>query len=169
MISSAQLSEDGLHRFTLERIWDSYLEIVLFIMLNPSTADASINDPTILRCIAFAKAWGYGGLRVVNLVSYRTKSPKLMYDNLNASDQSVNRRVIMTEARRDDVGIVVCAWGSIKPLLHQHSEVVLREIQLSRSTYAIKVNKDGSPAHPLYQKGHLVPCVYPQYRASWME
>ena len=51
---------------------------VSFIMLNPSRADAQINDPTITRCINFARSWGYGRLEVVNLFAYRTSKPSLL-------------------------------------------------------------------------------------------
>jgi hypothetical protein len=74
---SATLSECGLYRFTLERSWASDLKKpwLGWIMLNPSTADASVDDPTIRRCMGFATDWGFGGIAVRNLFNLRTKDP----------------------------------------------------------------------------------------------
>jgi len=78
MISDAKLSVCRKYRYALWRIWDKSKPIVLFISLNPSTADEKEDDPTIRRCIGFAKSWGYGGLCMANLFAYRTKSPSEM-------------------------------------------------------------------------------------------
>lgn len=76
MIKSAIISECGKYRYSLSRIWDENKANVLFIMLNPSTADGDVDDPTIRRCIGFAKSWGYGGIYVGNLFAYRATDPK---------------------------------------------------------------------------------------------
>ena len=68
---NAELSACGKYRYRLSRIWDDKKPLVLFIMLNPSTADAEQDDPTIRRCIAFAKNWGYGGFMAGNLFAFR--------------------------------------------------------------------------------------------------
>lgn len=73
MISKANISACDRYSYSLERVWDKggYKNLCLFIMLNPSTADAHIDDPTIRRCIGFAKSWGYGGILVGNLYAFR--------------------------------------------------------------------------------------------------
>lgn len=76
MQSGAVITGD--YRYLLWREWNSNDKTVSFIMLNPSRADGSVNDPTITRCINFAKAWGYGRLEVVNLFAYRTPKPSLL-------------------------------------------------------------------------------------------
>ena len=76
MIKSAEISPCGLYRYSLTRKWEAWKGTVNFIMLNPSTADAQEDDPTIRRCIGFAKAWGYGGIVVTNLFAYRATNPK---------------------------------------------------------------------------------------------
>lgn len=63
---SAVLSDDGQYRYQLERTW-GFGDAVTFVMLNPSTADARKDDPTIRRCLSYARSWGYDGIRVVNL------------------------------------------------------------------------------------------------------
>jgi hypothetical protein len=76
MKGSAVFDETGSYRYLLGREWEGTGEAVGFIMLNPSTADAMTNDPTIRRCIGFARAWGYGSLWVGNLFAYRSRDPK---------------------------------------------------------------------------------------------
>ena len=80
MIKSAILSKNRKHRYLLSRIWDLKNETILFIMLNPSSADENIDDPTTKKVISYSKKWGYGGLHICNLYTYRTTSPKILFD-----------------------------------------------------------------------------------------
>ena len=73
--SEAMLSVDRKYRYVLTRTWDETLSNIMFVGLNPSTADETTDDPTIRRCINFAKSWGYGGLYMVNLFAYRSTNP----------------------------------------------------------------------------------------------
>jgi len=75
---SASISRDGRYRYALRRVWDPRNPSVLFIGLNPSTADHQQDDPTIRRCIRFARDWGFGELIAANLFAFRTKSPRLL-------------------------------------------------------------------------------------------
>lgn len=83
MIKDAILSEDRKYRYILSRTWDETKPTVLFIGLNPSTADENEDDPTIRRCIIFAKSWGYGGLIMANLFAFRTTNPQGLYSEKN--------------------------------------------------------------------------------------
>src|SRR5438309_1547537 len=75
---SATISNCQQYRYRLSRCWDESLPACMFIMLNPSTADAKVDDRTIKRCMAYARAWGYGKLYVGNLFAFRATKPKNM-------------------------------------------------------------------------------------------
>lgn len=77
IVQSADFSACGTYRYALRKIWLPAAPQVLFIGLNPSTADEKSDDPTIRRCLGFARSWGYGGLIVANLFAYRTTAPQL--------------------------------------------------------------------------------------------
>ena len=74
--TGAEFDPTGAYRYSLWREWDARAPAVAFVMLNPSTADAARDDPTIRRCASFARSWGYGSLEVVNLFAYRASEPK---------------------------------------------------------------------------------------------
>lgn len=164
MKASARLSPCGRFRHTLERIWGTGGRIALFCMLNPSTADHVIPDPTLDRVIAFAKSWGYDGVRIVNLCSFRATYPEDMYwfvDVCELDHQiAADLLLLRTEARREDVAIVVCAWGKVKKSMAQRAMTAHGILRSERETYAIHLNKDGSPGHPLYLSGALKPIPF---------
>lgn len=168
MLRAATLSDDNQMRWTLERIWTPTpspytLRICVFIMLNPSSADASNDDPTVGRCVAFAKSWGYDGLRIVNLVSYRSTKPAHMHTwfvRQLLPDLHEHARVALFACQRPDVAKVVVAHGVLPAFMRKHAYFTLSSIQKYRNLHAIKLNGDGSPAHPLYLKGDLRPRLY---------
>ena len=73
--SGAVFSDCRKYRYALWRIWDGNKSLAMIIGLNPSTADETLNDPTITRCINFARSWEYGGVLVANLFGFRATSP----------------------------------------------------------------------------------------------
>lgn len=124
----------------------------LFIMLNPSTADAQNDDPTIRRCVGFAKAWGYDRLEVVNLFAHRATSPDELL-SLSAGDDPVgpeNQDYVEDAAER--AGLIVCAWGGNGGHLGQ-DETVLG--WLDRPAHCLGTTRDGRPRHPLYLPAEL--------------
>jgi hypothetical protein len=153
--AGAILSPDRLYRYALWRIWDHDLPRVNFVMMNPSTADERDDDPTIRRCVGFARAWGYGGVSVTNLFAYRATDPatlKAVADPIGPD----NDREIAEEATI--AKLVVCAWGEHGTLLGRAERVVSRLRELpGASPHYLKLNKSGSPAHPLYLPGGLQP------------
>ncbi len=146
----ALISSCKRYRYKLWRIWDDDLPKVLFIMLNPSTADESKDDPTIRRCINYAKSWGYGGLFVGNLYAYRTTDPrelKKIYDPIGDD----NYKCLLEMFQK--CSAVICAWGNNEPM-----PIELKK-NLSRLHY-LELSKTGIPKHPLYLKKDLKPTVW---------
>lgn len=164
MTGRAVLSPDGVHRYQLERYWQPELTgdkgRCLFVMLNPSTADALEDDPTIRRCIGYAKAWGYTELAVANLFALRSVVPAKLYDITVADPVGPdNDHWIAEEAARAD--LIVCAWGSHGRLADRDRSVM--DILRGRgriAPYALGLTKDGQPRHPLYLRADAVPFVY---------
>jgi hypothetical protein len=156
MISEAIISDCGTYRYSLTRIWDEKLPKVMFVMLNPSTADSGKDDPTIRRCIGFAKSWGYGGLYVCNLFAYRATNPKelLNADNPFGNDNSLHIKNIANETET-----IICAWGN-KPILHKvlknKNPYKLLGLESSK-LYYLQFSKDNVPKHPLYLNSNLQP------------
>lgn len=155
--SSAVIDATGKYRYLLRRRWDFTRRTVLFIMLNPSTADALQDDPTIRRCIAFAKGWNYGAIEVVNLFAWRATDPS----ELGLSKDPVgpeNDKHILEAAQR--ARLIVAAWGSSAPH-SKRAAAVLGMLAASRIfTWCLGVNKDGHPKHPLYLPADTVPTQY---------
>ena len=156
-VGGATLSDDLVHRFALWRQVGNDLELphVTFVMLNPSTADHKEDDPTIRRCVGFAKAWGCSTLHVVNLFPYRTPEPS---DLIDAAEAGVD--IWQTERNEEAMRraferstLMVCAWGAnaarIKPDLNRRSLVDLND---GYPFWCFKLTKSGHPWHPLYMK-----------------
>lgn len=138
----AVISEDGRYRYSLWRAWDRSLEPLTFVMLNPSTADANVDDPTIRRCIGFAKRDGFGGVRVVNLYAFRATQPKDMFRAIDPVGPLNNDYFNFGTA-----ATVIAAWGAhARPNRVRDVMRLLRE----RTVYCLGTTKDGSPRHPLY-------------------
>ncbi len=152
----AIFSADRVYRYTLRRVWDlNNPKRCLFIMLNPSTADEDKNDPTIRRCIAFAKAWGYGGLTVVNIFAFRATDPKVMRAAIDPIGIATNDFHIKNCAL--GANIVVCAWGAHGAFKDRSAAVKQLLTDNAIKPHYLKLNADGQPAHPLYLRGDLKP------------
>jgi hypothetical protein len=143
----AVISECGLFRYRLTRVWDPALRRACYIGLNPSTADATSDDPTIRRCVSFARDWGCGGIEMVNLFAFRATDPAAM---LAAADPvgPENDRHIRSAA--EHCWPVVAAWGVSGTFRGRDEEVrkILRRVGVAVG--ALKVTKEGHPGHPLY-------------------
>lgn len=147
IIKDAILSNDGVYRYNLIREWDAMDPVMLFIMLNPSTADAVEDDPTIRRCIGFAKREGCGMIEVVNLFAFRATDPK----ELKTADEPVgvdNDAIIQQAA--EDADIIVCAWGTHGVLKKRNEEVISLLQSIGRTPMCFGTTKAGHPKHPLY-------------------
>jgi len=136
---SATADIRGEYRYTLTRVWDPALPLITFVLLDPSTADAVQLDPTLRRCVGFAKREGHGGMVILNLYAFRTKDPKVM---MTATDPvgPDNDRVLAGVT-----GTVVAGWGT-----NADSARVTRALALLPRLHALGVTKYGHPRHPLY-------------------
>jgi len=150
--SSAVISDCGAYRYRLERQWDSGKSVVSFLMLNPSTADAGADDPTIRRCISFAKSWGYGGLIVCNLFALRSTDPKALYAHTDPIGPE-NDRYILEIAKASIM--TICAWGTHGA--HQARDRSVYNALEFFDLRALKVTAGGHPGHPLYIAGTAQP------------
>ncbi|HIA05642.1 MAG TPA: DUF1643 domain-containing protein [Flavobacteriales bacterium] len=144
----AEISTDGVYRYSLWRIWDESKPLILFICLNPSTADATADDPTIRRCIAFARSWGYGGLYMGNLFAFRATNPTELYE---AADPVGPKNDTWLFEMAYKCQIIVFAWGT-KGVLLGRNKLVSSKFPNSRCITKIKA---GHPGHPLYLRPEL--------------
>ena len=122
----------------------------MFIGLNPSTADETEDDPTIRRCIGFAKDWGFGGLCMVNLFAYRATDPG---DMMSSEDPVGPENDIWLKKLPADAGIIVAAWSNGGSYLGRSKEIV----RMLPNLKCLKMNKSGEPAHPLYLPSSATP------------
>jgi hypothetical protein len=153
--SDAILSECGRYRYLLRRWWNPAVVPLVFVMLNPSTADATMDDPTIRRCMGFAKRDGYGGILVGNLYAYRATKPADLWKTEDpvGPDNDVYLRRLASSARVHDMP-VVAAWGaSARP---ERVERVLGIESMREVLCSFGVTKAGHPRHPLYLPGNSV-------------
>lgn len=145
----------GMYRYSLWRAWYIDHPRVGFIMLNPSTADERRNDPTIQRCIEFARAWQFGSVEVVNLFAYRTTDARELI-RVEEPVGEENDRFI--DKAIEGCSTIVVSWGTKGRLLGRDRQV-LQLLVGKQNVYCLGVTKDGHPRHPLYVRGdtRLVP------------
>jgi hypothetical protein len=125
----------------------------MFIGLNPSTADETVDDPTIRRCLSFAKAWGYDGMSMANLFAFRATDPAVMLSEPEPIG-SENDTYLLNMARR--AGIVIAAWGTQGGHLGRDASVR----KMIPNLHYLRLTKDGHPGHPLYLPGDLEPMLW---------
>ena len=135
------------YRYGLTRVWDRDGTRVNVLMLNPSTADAFVLDPTVRRCVSFARAWGCGSLEVTNLFAFRSTDPRAMVAYGDPVGDG-NDAAILGAARRSDR--VVVAWGTRGCHLGRAGEVTQLLAGLGVEAEALGVTRSEQPAHPLY-------------------
>lgn len=148
----AVMSPCKLYRYALGRTWDFDRKPVLFVGLNPSTADADNDDPTIRRCIRFAKDWGHGGILMANLFAIRATDPK---DMLRADDPIGERNDYWLAHLAGLSGRVVAAWGAHGG--HRDREQQVVDSGALGSFTVLGLTKDGHPRHPLYMRADCRP------------
>lgn len=147
------------YRYHLSQIWDDKKPPMLWLMLNPSTADEVQNDPTVERCERRARMWGYGGSEVFNIFAYRATDPKDMRAHRDPIGPD-NDEWIRKFARRSVRSIGVCGWGEHGAHLGRGKAVMKILQEESAIVHALKVNASGHPKHPLYVAYKAKPVIY---------
>lgn len=149
---------ERIYRYSLHRMWGggslSVWRTVLWIMLNPSTADERVLDPTLRKCERFSMNWGFDGFEVVNLFALRATDPAALSDHPapigqgygDRMDGAINDGAICDAAERAD--LIVCGWGAEK--IAQPRAIVVRSMLRAYALECLGINQDGSPKHPLY-------------------
>ena len=150
--AGAEISRCRKYRYALWRTWECALPKVLFICLNPSTADAKHDDPTLRRCMAFARSWGYGGVCTANLYAFRATNPAAL---LSVKDPIGPKNNYWLRYLATNTALSVAAWGNHGQLLHRSS--VVRQMIIG--LHYLRINASGEPAHPLYLPKSLQPQV----------
>lgn len=140
------------YRYRLRREWGDG-PAVAFLMLNPSTADAEADDPTVRRCIRYAQAWGFGALEVVNLFALRSTDPAALYTHHDPIGPENDAAIL---ACRREVELMVAAWGA-HGALHGRGVHVLDMLKIHGPIHYLKMTLGGQPGHPLYLPKDLKP------------
>lgn len=158
MKSSAIISECGRYRYLLNRLWEPSKHSLLVCMLNPSTADAEKDDPTIRTLIHFAISWGYGGIAVINLWALRTSSPAAMMAFEDAFGKNADFIEGALRVATTTTKTVLAAWGTHGG--HEGRD----EWFISRATGEHRLGviilgktRDGHPKHPMARGKHRIP------------
>ena len=141
----ALVSPCGLYRYFLVRRWDDNLPEIRWCMLNPSVADDDIDDPTVRKCCGFAKRWGFGSIRIVNLFAFRATDPR----GLKEADDPIGPDNVqhLKEILRAPV---VMAWGGSLPNTMIAREAVVNVAALAGLGWmCLGRTKGGQPRHPL--------------------
>ena len=153
--SGASFDRSRRYRYSLYRQFDSGEGILTMIMLNPSTADAQYNDPTITRCIRFAHGNGFKQLTVVNLFAFRATAPLALKRAGNPVGRENNTFI---EQAAIASALTLVAWGNHGQFRSRDAEVL--ELLKSYTLHCLGTNKGGSPKHPLYVPANQKLLIY---------
>lgn len=162
MQKDATISECGKYRYSLVRRWGNKGGLVVWVMLNPSTADSNLDDPTIRRCMKFTERFGHNAMMVVNLFAFRSSDPRKLSDAPSPIGPENHKWVL---GALFSGSLLVAAWGALKLPFPEFMKYTIR--RLGQEGYTLKClgkTKNGSPCHPLYLKGdaRLIPWAAPK-------
>jgi hypothetical protein len=146
----AEISPCGAYRYHLWRIWDRGLPTMVFVMQNPSTADANSDDPTIRKCVGFARSHGYGSISVRNVFALRATDERELLKHSSPFGPCNTEHLLAVSGRWRETRLML-AWGNEfggKRLRQYYREA--ESILLTQSPYCLGVTKSGSPKHPLF-------------------
>lgn len=157
---AAVISDCERYRYWLRRDFGMFGRPIAFVMLNPSTADAEQDDPTIRRCMGFAKAWGGSELIVVNLFALRATKPETLWAPQTADPVGPLNDDAIREAGEychGNDGLIVAAWGNHGAFMNRGRDVLERLWQEALPIHYLKMTGAKQPSHPLYLKADLRP------------
>lgn len=154
----AIFSPNQKYRYTLDRDFWGTEQRAVFVLLNPSTATAEEDDPTIRRCIGFAKAWGCAGLTVLNLFALRATDPRDMKAAIDPIGPENDHYI----RERCEGRIVICAWGAHGVHRERNKRVLQLLDAVDATVTALKITGGGHPGHPLYLPSTLRPIEFPR-------
>ena len=164
-INTAIFDPTKKYRYLLTRKICEKDTICTFIMLNPSTADEIENDPTVARCVKFAKVWGYGKLNVLNIFALRSTDPGGLYTIEDPVGQDNDHHIVETVRNSD---LVIAAWG-VHAALNDRGKQVEDLIVPYTDIHCLSVTKDGYPGHPLYLRNDSKPVLYRERESAHAE
>lgn len=150
----AAFSECRQYRYALWRVWNPDVPLVMFIGLNPSTANETKPDPTIRRVMNFACTWGYGGVVMMNLFAIVSSKPSILTEH----SDPVRKNDLWLPAIAARCDKVVFAWGAFKQAKTRTDQV----IAMFPDAYCLKKTQDGSPWHPLFVPKIIQPVKFKQ-------
>jgi hypothetical protein len=153
MNTCAVVSPCRRYRFALCRRWDAGPR-VLFVLLNPSTADESTDDPTVRRCIGFARSWGFGSVAIGNLFAFRSRSPATLASCSDPVGPGNDNWLIRL---RDESSLTVAAWGNHGRLLGRGAAVR----GMFPGSQILGLTALDEPRHPLYVRSDVSPRPWP--------
>lgn len=158
--ATALFSPDRTYRYALTRRWDDR-PMAAFIMLNPSTADAFVEDATVRRCITRARRLGAGGLLVLNLFGLRSTNPDRLYTHPDPVGPDNDWTILgLLSDDQDPVGPVICAWGAHGAHLGRAARVLGLIAPYVAQPLCLGLTRGGQPRHPLYLRSDVRPIAY---------
>jgi hypothetical protein len=152
-VSTATFSSCGLYRYELRRVWKPKKRAMVFVGLNPSTADESTDDPTIRRILGFADDWGFGSLVMLNAFAFRSTDPKALHARAAQGREVIgagNDAAIARAFETNRAGKLVVGWGMHGALLERGRHVAEMANALHGRPQCLGRTASGEPKHPLY-------------------
>lgn len=162
-VSTATFSPCGLFRYELRRVWKPRKRVMVFVGLNPSTADENTDDPTIRRILGFADDWGFGTLVMLNAFAFRSTDPKALHVRAARRREIVGREndetIRRTFAEHRGTRLVM-GWGANGTLLERGRDVARVALSVHRRPECFGLTQNGQPKHPLYLAATTRPMRY---------
>ena len=152
---SVAWSLDYVYRYFLWTLWDTTRPLVLWILLNPSIASLSQNDPTVSRCMQRSQILGFGEAIITNAFAYRSTDPKQLYQATNPIGPDNNYWLRTLSQQADQI---ICGWGSHGA--YQDRDQAIQSLLKTQNLYCLGQTQKGQPKHPLYLSYRVQPELF---------